>query len=282
MKLTLISGLSGSGKSIALKTLEDCGFFCVDNLPPTLLPELAKWHYQNNSDMRLAVSMDSRLGVSLDRFERLSEMAKAAGIEVSILFLDARDETLIRRFSETRRTHPLLKEQISLEKAIEKEREILTSLRNYAYVLDTSFLTPSQLQARVRSWLGVADSPFVLTIESFGFKYGIPFDADFVFDVRELPNPYYDKNLKEYTGLDAPIQQFFAQNKDAETLINDIAGCLKNRIEKLKSSRNHLKVAIGCTGGKHRSVFVANALSERFQAALPVLLKHRQLPEREK
>lgn len=282
MKLTLISGLSGSGKSIALKTLEDCGFFCVDNLPPALLPELAKWHYVNNAKAKIAVSIDCRSHVSNERFERLSDMAKAADIEVSILFLDARDETLIRRFSETRRTHPLLKEQISLEKAIEKEREILEILRQNAYVMDTTYLTPQQLVMRVRSWLGVADSPFVLTIESFGFKYGIPSDADFVFDVRELPNPYYDKNLREYTGLDAPIQQFFAQNKDAETLINDIAGCLLNRIEKLKSSRNHLKIAIGCTGGKHRSVFVANALSKRFQAAYPVLLKHRQLPEREK
>ena len=176
----------------------------------------------------------------------------------------------------------MARNHLSLEEAIEREQEMLAALRQNAYVIDTSYLTVPQLTARVRSWVGVADSPFVLTIESFGFKYGIPSDADFVFDVRELPNPYYDKNLREYTGLDAPIQQFFAQNKDAETLINDIAGCLKNRIEKLKSSRNHLKIAIGCTGGKHRSVFVSNALSKRFQAAYPVLLKHRQLPEREK
>ena len=134
----------------------------------------------------------------------------------------------------------------------------------------------------MRSWVGVADSPFVLTIESFGFKYGIPSDADFVFDVRELPNPYYDKNLREYTGLDAPIQQFFAQNNQARDLIDELVEWLQHRIEKLKTQRNHLKIAIGCTGGKHRSVFVANALSEHFQAALPVLLKHRQLPERER
>ena len=282
MKLTLISGLSGSGKSIALKTLEDCDFFCVDNLPPTLLPELAKWHYQNNSDMRLAVSMDSRLGVSLDRFERLSEMAKAAGVDVAILFLEAKTETLIRRFSETRRTHPMARNHLSLEEAIEREQEMLAALRQNAYVIDTSYLTVPQLTARVRSWVGVADSPFVLTIESFGFKYGIPSDADFVFDVRELPNPYYDKNLREYTGLDAPIQQFFAQNNQARDLIDELVEWLQHRIEKLKTQRNHLKIAIGCTGGKHRSVFVANALSEHFQAALPVLLKHRQLPERER
>ena len=281
MKLTLISGLSGSGKSIALKTLEDCGFFCVDNLPPALLPELAKWHYQNNQTAQLAVSVDVRSGISAERFERLSEIAKAAGIEVAILFLDAKNETLIRRFGETRRMHPLAKNHLTLPQAIEKEREILEILRQHAYVMDTTYLTPQQLVSRIRSWLGVADYAFVLTIESFGFKYGIPSDADFVFDVRELPNPYYDKNLREYTGLDAPIQNFFAQDNQAADLINELYTFLNNRIEKLKTQRNHLKIAIGCTGGKHRSVFVASSLAQRFQAALPVLLKHRQLPERE-
>lgn len=281
MKLTLISGLSGSGKSIALKTLEDCGFFCVDNLPPALLPELAKWHYQNNQTAQLAVSVDVRSGISAERFERLSEIAKTAGIEVAILFLDAKNETLIRRFGETRRMHPLAKNHLTLPQAIEKEREILEILRQHAYVMDTTYLTPQQLVSRIRSWLGVADYAFVLTIESFGFKYGIPSDADFVFDVRELPNPYYDKNLREYTGLDAPIQNFFAQDNQAADLINELYTFLNNRIEKLKTQRNHLKIAIGCTGGKHRSVFVASSLAQRFQAALPVLLKHRQLPERE-
>ncbi|MBQ9183063.1 MAG: RNase adapter RapZ [Neisseriaceae bacterium] len=281
MKLTLISGLSGSGKSIALKTLEDCGFFCVDNLPPALLPELAKWHYQNNQTAQLAVSVDVRSGISAERFERLSEIAKTAGIEVAILFLDAKNETLIRRFGETRRMHPLAKNHLTLPQAIEKEREILEILRQNAYVMDTTYLTPQQLVGRVRSWLGVADNSFVLTIESFGFKYGIPSDADFVFDVRELPNPYYDKNLREYTGLDTPIQNFFAQDNQAADLINELYTFLNNRIEKLKTQRNHLKIAIGCTGGKHRSVFVASSLAQRFQAALPVLLKHRQLPERE-
>lgn len=281
MKLTLISGLSGSGKSIALKTLEDCGFFCVDNLPPALLPELAKWHYQNNQTAQLAVSIDVRSGISAERFERLSEIAKTAGIEVAILFLDAKNETLIRRFGETRRMHPLAKNHLTLPQAIEKEREILEILRQHAYVMDTTYLTPQQLVSRIRSWLGVADNPFVLTIESFGFKYGIPSDADFVFDVRELPNPYYDKNLREYTGLDTPIQNFFAQDNQAADLINELYTFLNNRIEKLKTQRNHLKIAIGCTGGKHRSVFVASSLAQRFQAALPVLLKHRQLPERE-
>lgn len=281
MKLTLISGLSGSGKSIALKTLEDCGFFCVDNLPPALLPELAKWHYQNNQTAQLAVSVDVRSGISAERFERLSEIAKTAGIEVAILFLDAKNETLIRRFGETRRMHPLAKNHLTLPQAIEKEREILEILRQHAYVMDTTYLTPQQLVSRIRAWLGVADYAFVLTIESFGFKYGIPSDADFVFDVRELPNPYYDKNLREYTGLDAPIQNFFAQDNQAADLINELYTFLNNRIEKLKTQRNHLKIAIGCTGGKHRSVFVASSLAQRFQAALPVLLKHRQLPERE-
>ena len=281
MKLTLISGLSGSGKSIALKTLEDCGFFCVDNLPPALLPELAKWHYQNNQTAQLAVSVDVRSGISAERFERLSEIAKTAGIEVAILFLDAKNETLIRRFGETRRMHPLAKNHLTLPQAIEKEREILEILRQHAYVMDTTYLTPQQLVSRIRSWLGVADNPFVLTIESFGFKYGIPSDADFVFDVRELPNPYYNKNLREYTGLDAPIQNFFAQDNQAADLISELYTFLNNRIEKLKTQRNHLKIAIGCTGGKHRSVFVASSLAQRFQAALPVLLKHRQLPERE-
>ena len=281
MKLTLISGLSGSGKSIALKTLEDCGFFCVDNLPPALLPELAKWHYQNNQTAQLAVSVDVRSGISAERFERLSEIAKTAGIEVAILFLDAKHETLIRRFGETRRMHPLAKNHLTLPQAIEKEREILEILRQHAYVMDTTYLTPQQLVSRIRAWLGVADNPFVLTIESFGFKYGIPSDADFVFDVRELPNPYYDKNLREYTGLDTLIQNFFAQDNQAADLINELYTFLNNRIEKLKTQRNHLKIAIGCTGGKHRSVFVASSLAQRFQAALPVLLKHRQLPERE-
>ncbi|MBP3221895.1 MAG: RNase adapter RapZ [Neisseriaceae bacterium] len=281
MKLTLISGLSGSGKSIALKTLEDCGFFCVDNLPPALLPELAKWHYQNNQTAQLAVSVDVRSGISAERFERLSEIAKTAGIEVAILFLDAKNETLIRRFGETRRMHPLAKNHLTLPQAIEKEREILEILRQHAYVMDTTYLTPQQLVSRIRSWLGVADYAFVLTIESFGFKYGIPSDADFVFDVRELPNPYYDKNLREYTGLDTPIQNFFSQDNQAADLINELYTFLNNRIEKLKTQRNHLKIAIGCTGGKHRSVFVASSLAQRFQAALPVLLKHRQLPERE-
>ena len=281
MKLTLISGLSGSGKSIALKTLEDCGFFCVDNLPPVMLPELAKWHYQNNPKTPLAVSIDSRVGNAAQRFDRLLAMAQAAQIEVNILFLDTHNDVLIRRFSETRRTHPLAKNFASLTEAIEYERNILLFLREHGFVLDTSYLTTPQLQSRVRAWLGIAATPFVLSIESFGFKYGVPNDAHFVFDVRELPNPYYDKNLREYTGLDAPIQQFFAQSKHAEQLLDDIFTLLARRIAALRESRNHLKVAMGCTGGKHRSVFIANRLAQRFQAALSVLLLHRQLPERE-
>ena len=282
MKLILISGLSGSGKSVALKVLEDDGFFCVDNLPPLLLPELAKWHETHNSSLKLAVSIDSRLGIDISRFDRLMALAQMAQIQVGILFLDTRDDVLIRRFSQTRRPHPLAKNKVTLEEAIQNEREMLGLLRENAYVVDTTHLSANQLRSIIRDWAQIEISKFTITFESFGFKYGIPLDADFVFDVRSLPNPYYDDNLRSLNGNDAEIKQFFALTDDANNLINDIAAFLKRRIQEMRQHKNHLNVSIGCTGGQHRSVFVAASLAKYFQDDYSVLLRHRQLFEREK
>lgn len=277
MRLILISGLSGSGKSVALKFLEDLGFFCIDNLPLSLLDELISFHHDLGLD-KLAVSVDSRSGESFAAFPDLLERLRAKEIRVDLLFLVSAHSVLIQRFSETRRRHPLAGAFTTLEEAILKETEVLTPVRELAHRIDTSFLSTPKLRQFIKQWLEIADTEINLVFESFGFKYGPPIDADYVFDVRCLPNPYYDANLRSLTGLDKPVQTFFEDKKEVFQMVDDIAYFLNNWLPHFqKGNRFYLTVAIGCTGGQHRSVFVCQQLAKRF-ASIRAQVRHRQLP----
>ncbi|MDO5687500.1 MAG: RNase adapter RapZ [Neisseria sp.] len=279
MMLTLISGLSGSGKSIALRSLEDLGFFCVDNLPPELLLELTAWHRQQKTGARLAVSIDSRSQVGFEGFPALLQQLRLNGVNTKVLFLESRDEILLKRFSETRRSHPLASGSETLSEAMLAERDMLYPLKDNAFVIDTSDLSAPDLRRRIHEWLGILSDSFVLTFESFGFKYGVPLDVDYIFDVRCLPNPYYDPSLRDQTGYDAAVCDFFAAAPEVAAMSDDIAAFLQRWLPcAANNMRSYLTVGIGCTGGMHRSVYIAKTLAERFQAAYPVLLRHRQLP----
>lgn len=279
MKLTLISGLSGSGKSIALRSLEDLGFFCVDNLPPELLPALVAWYRKQGRGAQLAVSIDTRTQIGFDDVTEILQHINANDVTARILFLEARDEVLIKRFSETRRAHPLAGRSETLSEALMSERKILYPLREAAFIIDTSDLSAPKLRRSIHEWLGILSDSFVLTFESFGFKYGVPMDVDYVFDVRCLPNPYYDPALRDQTGYDPAVRDFFNTAPEVAAMIDDIEAFLRRWLPRAADTmRSYLTIGIGCTGGMHRSVYVARALAERFQSIYPVLLRHRQLP----
>lgn len=277
MRLILISGLSGSGKSVALKFLEDLGFFCIDNLPLSLLNELICFHRDLGLD-KLAVSVDSRSGESFSSFPQLLNDLRSKDIRVDLLFLVSAHSVLIQRFSETRRRHPLAANSITLEEAILKETEVLAPVRELAHRIDTSFLSTPKLRQFIKQWLEIPDPEINLVFESFGFKYGPPIDTDFIFDVRCLPNPYYDTNLRSLTGLDAPVKDFFADKKEVFQMVDDIEHFLANWLPQFKKgNRLYLTVAIGCTGGQHRSVFICQQLVRRF-SSIHAQVRHRQLP----
>ena len=277
MQLAIITGLSGSGKSIALNVLEDSGYYCVDNLPAQLLREtvdvLRKTGYE-----RVAVSIDVRSGASLARLPDLLEQIKSDDLETHIVFLDAKVDTLVKRFSETRRRHPLADDQCTLTESIERERELLEDIGSLGHRIDTSELSPNTLRTWVRDMLALGDTGLVLLFQSFGFKHGIPLDSDFVFDVRCLPNPHYDPQLRDLTGRDSKVIRFL----DANTDVQDMAGDIRAFVERwlpcfVRDNRSYLTVAIGCTGGRHRSVYFAERLSTHFAQQRPVLVRHREL-----
>ena len=276
MRLILVSGQSGSGKSIALKFLEDLGFFCVDNLPITLLDDLLALH-QSTGVHTLAISVDTRSGRDFDGLPEKIQSLKKQGVDIDCLFLEASIPVLVQRFSETRRRHPLSDEYITLEEAIACEIELLSPLRECSHRIDTSDLPAPKLRQFIKLWLDAKLASINLVFESFGFKYGVPLDADFVFDVRFLPNPYYDKQLRALTGLDEPVQDFFRDKPIVYQMIDQIEShlnfCLPHFQEE---NRSYLTVAIGCTGGQHRSVFVCQNLLQRF-AYLSAQVRHRQL-----
>ena len=286
IELVLITGMSGSGKSIALTALEDLGYYCVDNLPPELLASFIVLE-QSHRASKVAIAMDVRSAASLPGLPaRLSDILHQAGqtIHLTTVFLDATTDTLVRRFSETRRRHPLsLKasttdEHRALTDAIEYERELLSELRDRALVLDTSLLRASQLRSEIKDILGVQQAPLTLVFESFAFKRGIPMDADFVFDVRMLPNPHYEADLRPLTGRDVPVADFLSGHPEVAQMQQQIEGFLRHWLpHMLDDHRSYVTVAIGCTGGQHRSVYLVERLAKAFSGQWTTRLRHREL-----
>jgi len=269
-RLVIVSGRSGSGKTSALNILEDVGFACIDNLPPTLLPDLIKQLNSEgiNDDLRLAVGMDARnLTGDLDKLPDILARLEATGIEVSVIFLQARRSELIRRYSETRRKHPLSSEAVSLPEAIDLEAEILSPILNISdRNIDTSGLSLHQLRDLIKNII-VPNNPehMAILFESFGFKKGLPDASDFIFDVRCLPNPYWKQELRSLTGFDESVIEFLESQVDVAAMLSDIIGFLTRWIPKFQANnRSYLTISIGCTGGQHHSVYIANRLREHF------------------
>ncbi|WP_430435672.1 RNase adapter RapZ [Methyloversatilis sp.] len=277
MRLVLISGMSGSGKSVALNVLEDAGFFCVNNLPAPLLPQLVG-HLRDAGYSRVAVAVNVRSGKSMSALPPMMGVLRN-GTELQTLFLDARDDALIARFSETRRRHPLGDDQTSLAEAIRRERDLLEPIVALGHRIDTSDLPSAVLRKWVRELVQIDEgSGLTLMFESFGFKHGIPLDADLVFDVRCLPNPHYDPVLRPQTGCDQPVIDYLERSPDVLRMRDDIARFVHDWLPcYIKDSRSYLTVAIGCTGGQHRSVYMTQWLAEHFRKEARVLLRHRSL-----
>ncbi len=277
MQLVLISGLSGSGKSVALNVLEDSGYYCVDNLPVALvMPLLAS--LAGSGHERVALSMDARSGTSVRELPQTVAALKREGVDVRLLFLEAKDETLIKRFSETRRRHPLSEGGLTVAESIARERELLGDIGEFGHHIDTSELSPNTLRSWIKDLVEVDRSRLTLLFESFGFKQGIPLDADFVFDVRCLPNPYYEPGLRDLTGLDAGVAAFLEADEATQNMYRDIHTFIATWLPAfVRENRSYLTVAIGCTGGQHRSVYFAERLGAAFSAGNQVMIRHRQV-----
>jgi len=278
MRLVLLSGVSGSGKSVALKALEDAGYFAVDNLPADLIGPLAD-DARKRGESKVAISADARSRETLGRLPEIVADERSRGTDVRVVFLDASDESLVRRFSETRRPHPLAREGQSLQEAIAEERRVLAWLAEIGQRIDTSALMPSQLRTWIQDLVVTERGKLTLIFESFGYKGGVPLDADFVFDARcVLPNPHYDPHLRPLSGEDAEVIAFLERETQAGILIEDIQRFLQRWLPRyVLDQRASLTVAIGCTGGRHRSVYIAEQLAERFASDCQVVLRHRDL-----
>ena len=273
--LVLVSGLSGSGKSIALRFLEDAGYYCVDNLPAMLLLEVADFLAEAGQP-RIAVSIDARSAALAALPERI-ELLKGRGFECRVLYLEASTPALLRRFSETRRRHPLAIE-LTLPEAIERERALLEGVAPLGSRIDTSELQPRMLQNWIRDLLGLPSGAFTLLIESFSYRQGLPLDADWVLDARMVANPHYDAALRPLTGRDAPVIEFLARDAIAQRWLEDARTFLARWLPEIaRENRSHVTVAIGCTGGRHRSVYFAEALAAEFRKDWSVLVRHRAL-----
>lgn len=277
MKLILVSGLSGAGKSIALNILEDCGYFCVDNLPLSLLTDTA--HYLSGSGyQRTAISVDARSSSDLNHLPQAIAGLKQQGFDVRVLFLEAKADALVKRFSETRRRHPLSDEGRTLTECIQLEQERLEAVSDLGHRMDTSELSPNTLRAWVKDFIDLDRSRLTLLFESFGFKHGIPLDADYVFDVRCLPNPHYDPALRPLTGRDEAVAAFLQKDANVQKMLADISRFVADWLPCfIRDNRNYLTVALGCTGGQHRSVFFAENLAIQFSNEYQVLIRHREL-----
>ena len=277
MQIVLVTGMSGSGKSVALKVLEDSGYYCVDNLPANLLAGLADFLGSVSYD-RVAVSVDVRSGPTLEDLPAWIAELQRRPIDLRVLFLDAKTDTLVKRFSETRRRHPLSDDIHTLPECIEAERELLVDISALAHRVDTSELSAHALRSWVKDFVGLDAADLTLLFQSFAFKHGVPLDADLVFDVRCLPNPHYDPLLRPMTGLDTPVIEFLERDPNAQKMLSDIGHFLAQWLPcYLRDNRSYLTVAIGCTGGRHRSVYLVEALAQRFRSMLPVLIRHRVL-----
>ena len=280
MQVVVITGLSGSGKSIALNVLEDAGYYCVDNLPAPLLSDLVD-HLRLEGHERAAVAVDMRGGSSIAALPPQLRSLEAQGVVLRCVFLDARDEVLIQRFSETRRRHPLATGDVTLEEAIAREREALEMLASLGHHVDTSNLRPNSLRASIKEFAALDErGGLTLLFESFGFKHGIPLDADLVFDVRCLPNPHYDPVLRPLTGRDAEVVAFLAGQPEVARMESDLRRFIGDWLPAyVRDNRSYLTVGIGCTGGQHRSVYLAERLADHFRPQASVLVRHRSLIE---
>ncbi len=286
MEVVLITGMSGSGKSVALHALEDAGYYCVDNLPPELLLQFVSLE-RGHKASRLAIAMDVRSATSLPQVPEQLKALRRTGVLVKSLFLDATTDTLVRRYSESRRKHPLSQSdgtnslndaRRALVDAIELERELLAALREDAHVIDTSIIRPSQLQSYVKSLISTPALQLTLAFESFAFKRGVPTDADFVFDVRMLPNPHYEPDLKALTGRDEAVAHYLRQYPEVGTMLRHIDNFLAYWLDALaRDHRSYVTVAIGCTGGQHRSVYIVEELAQSFSSKWVTLKRHREL-----
>ncbi len=297
-EVVLVTGISGSGKSVALHALEDAGFFCVDNLPPELLREFLRLEHQR-SQRRVAIAVDVRSAGSLPHLLPLMEELRGEGVMIKSVFLDAGTEALVRRFSESRRPHPLSqqttatgpsrrKEDLEAEghralyDAIELERELLAELREISTVVDTSQLRPAQLRLWIRDLVQAGSLGLTLVFESFAFKHGVPLDADFVFDVRILPNPYYIRELRALTGRDNEVIKYLEAQPEVTEMMMQIEAFVARWLPAFEQDqRSYLTVAIGCTGGQHRSVYLAETLARRFAERSVSLIRHRELDARD-
>jgi UPF0042 nucleotide-binding protein len=276
MQLILVSGLSGSGKSIALKVLEDGGYYCVDNLPATLLLEVLDFLADAGHD-RVAVSIDARSAALPAVPENLARLAKR-GVDCRVLYLEANVPSLLRRFSETRRRHPLAVAGLTLSEAIERERSLLAGVAALGQRIDTSDLQPRVLQNWIRDTLGVGHESLTLLFESFAFRDGLPMDADWVLDARMLPNPHYDPQLRPFTGKDTAIIEHLGRDESVQRWLTDVRALLGRWLpEIVRENRSYVTVAIGCTGGRHRSVYLAEQLAASFRPDWQVLVRHRGL-----
>jgi RNase adapter protein RapZ len=281
--VVLVTGISGSGKSIALHALEDAGYFCVDNLPPELLRDFVRLERQRFTN-RVAAAMDVRTASSLPQLVPIIDQLKGEGVHVRSIFVDASNDALLRRYSETRRPHPLTARggerdaQRALLEAIDLERQLLADLRDISTIIDTSQLRPAVLRRWVRSLVGAREAALTLVFESFAYKHGVPLDADFVFDVRVLPNPYYVRELRPLTGRDAPVAAYLEAQPEAKEMLQQIHGFVRRWLPSFEDDqRSYLTVAIGCTGGQHRSVYAVEWLAQRFDANHATLVRHREL-----
>jgi UPF0042 nucleotide-binding protein len=286
MRIILITGISGSGKSVGLNALEDAGYFCVDNLPPTLLRALVATRMQDHGE-NLAVAVDARSADSLSGLPEDIARLKDEGHDVKVLFLSAKTESLIARFSETRRAHPLshrlrpgqtADDRLTLTECILKEREMLVTIEGLGHVIDTSGLSANKLRAWIKELVESERTPLTLLFESFAYKFGVPLDADLVFDVRVLPNPHYDVTLRALTGRDGPVIDFLDALPEVASLQTDIRDFVEKWLPAFKNdNRSYLTIAIGCTGGQHRSVYMVEHLARYFQDKERVVLRHREL-----
>lgn len=284
MKLIIVSGRSGSGKSTALQVLEDVGFYCIDNLPIGLLFPLTEEALAEKGRLtRIAVSIDARnLSRELSEFVAIHRRLKEMPIDLEIIYLDALNHVLLKRFHSTRRKHPLSSDQVSLKEAITAERELLEPIRSLADLyLDTSDMSMYELRDQIKlRVLGHSRQDIALLFQSFGFKHGVPLDADLVFDVRCLPNPHWDPNLRRFTGKDQPIIEFLEQHPETEEMVQDIIRYLETWLPRFQqNNRSYMTISIGCTGGQHRSIYVSERLGAHFAKKYNnVQVRHKELP----
>jgi UPF0042 nucleotide-binding protein len=278
MRLIVVSGLSGSGKSVALHMLEDLDYYCVDNIPAALLKPLIAHVVRGTEEVypRTAVGLDARNRPNeIERVPALVAELRRSGISCDIIYLHASDEVLLKRFSETRRKHPLVTDGVSLREAIAAERALLEPIIRAAdEIVDTSGMSVHALRDRVRERIDPRrTSQMSLLFESFGYKHGIPGDADFVFDVRSLPNPYWEYELRPLTGHDAAVVRYLEDHAEVGRMLEDLIGFVERRVaEAVAANRRYLTVAVGCTGGQHRSVYLVEKLAAHFRAAHPAVM----------